>query len=242
MPDASAIQSEVKFSRPPARGLRRMIQVLMTMGIWIAAVFASAGRLDWNRGWICMTAWVVSMVAAGLLVRRANPSLIEARANWRRKDTKPFDKVFLSVYLPLTLVQPALAGLDVVRFRWSSMPFATVYAGLVLFAIAMALVTWAMMVNPFAEPTVRIQTDRNHKVVTSGPYRIVRHPMYTGIILLYLASALIFGSAWALAVSGLMAVLFVCRTALEDRTLRRELPGYQEFTTSTRYRLIPGLW
>jgi protein-S-isoprenylcysteine O-methyltransferase Ste14 len=212
------------------------------MGLWIAAVFASAGRFDWNRGWICMSAWIITTAAAGLIVRRANPSLIEARANWRRKDTKVFDKVFLSVYLPLTFVQPALAGLDVVRFRWSSMPFATVYAGLVLFAFAMSLVTWAMIVNPFAETTVRIQTDRGHKPVTSGPYRIIRHPMYAGAILLYPASALMFGSMWALALSGLMAVSFVCRTALEDRTLRRELPGYEDFTAITRYRLIPGLW
>jgi protein-S-isoprenylcysteine O-methyltransferase Ste14 len=108
--------------------------------------------------------------------------------------------------------------------------------------MAMALITWAMMANPHAETTVRIQTDRDHKAVTSGPYRIVRHPMYVGAILMYPAAALMFGSMWALAISGLIAILFVWRTALEDRTLRRELPGYEEFAALTRYRLIPGLW
>lgn len=242
MPDTPATQSEVNTPNPKGRSFRRTVQVLATMGLWTSAVFVSAGRLDWNRGWICMIAWVATTVAAGLIVRRANPSLMEARANWRRKDTKPFDKVFLSVYLPLTFVQPALAGLDVVRFHWSSMPLATLYVGLVLFVIAMTMVTWAMMVNPFAESTVRIQADRNHQVVSSGPYRVVRHPMYIGAILLYPASALIFGSMWALALSVLMAVMFVCRTALEDWTLRRELPGYEKFAAVTRYRLIPGLW
>ncbi len=218
------------------------MQVFLTMGVWLSAVFVSAGRLDWVRGWICVTVYIVTMVAAGLLVRRANPGLLEARAKWRRKDTKSFDKIFLCIYLPLTIVQPAIAGLDAVRFRWSSMPFATVYAGIVLFLMAMSLVTLAMMVNPHAETTVRIQSDRNHKVVASAPYRFVRHPMYVGAILMYPATALIFGSLWALAVSGFMAILFVGRTALEDRMLRQELPGYAEYARVTRYRLVPWLW
>jgi protein-S-isoprenylcysteine O-methyltransferase Ste14 len=212
------------------------------MLVWIVVIFTSAGRLDWLRGWICVFAYVGSMTVAGLLVSRANPALFEARAKWRRKDTKPFDRIFLSIFLPLTFIQPALAGLDAVRFQWSSLPFATVYPGLVIFFGAMALLTWAMMVNPHAETTVRIQTDRGHMVVNVGPYRFVRHPMYLGAIFLYPATALIFGSRWALALSGLMSALFVWRTALEDRTLRQELPGYREFAASTRYRLVPGLW
>ena len=242
MPDIPTTESEVKPLRPKSSGARRVIQNFVFMAFWIAVVFGSAGRLGWIRGWICVTAYVISMTIAGLLVRRRNPGLLEARAHWRRRDTKPFDKVFLAVYLPLTLIQPALAGLDAVRFGWSSMPFATVYAGLALFAMAMSLITWAMMVNPHAESTVRIQTDRDHKPVTSGPYRIVRHPMYVGAILMYPAAALMFGSVWALALSAGMAILFVWRTVLEDRTLRRELPGYEQFATLTRYRLIPGLW
>jgi protein-S-isoprenylcysteine O-methyltransferase Ste14 len=219
-----------------------MIQAFGTMGVWLAAVFVSAGRLDWIRGWICVILYIATMAAAGVLVRRRNPGLLEARAKWRRRDTKPFDKIFLSIYLPLTIIQPAVAGLDAVRFGWSSMPFATVYVGMVLFLMAMTLVTWAMMANPHAESTVRIQTDRDHKVVTSGPYRIVRHPMYVGAILMYPATALIFGSMWALALSGVIAILFVCRAALEDRTLRRELAGYPQYASVTRYRLIPWVW
>jgi protein-S-isoprenylcysteine O-methyltransferase Ste14 len=222
--------------------LKRIFQVLVTMGLWLLAVFVPAGRFDWKRGWICVILYVVSMFVAGLLVHRANPALFEARANWRRKDTKPFDKVFLSVFFPLTYIHPAVAGLDAVRFRWSSMPFTTVYVGIALFVSAMVLPTWAMMVNPHAESTVRLQTDRDHKPVTAGPYRFVRHPMYVGAILLYPAMSLVFGSAWALALSGVIALLFIWRTALEDRTLRRELPGYEEFANVTHYRLIPGLW
>ena len=99
-----------------------------------------------------------------------------------------------------------------------------------------------MVVNPYAESSVRIQTDRGQTVVTSGPYRFVRHPMYVGIILMSLANPLVWGSAWALAMSGVLILLFLWRTAKEDQTLRRELPGYDEYAAQTRYRLLPGVW
>lgn len=242
MQATSANESELKIPKPGGWTLGRMAKLFLTMPLWCAAVFASAGRIDWVRGWIWLSSFSVAMAVTALLVRRKNPALLEARSHIRQKDTKPFDKVILAVYLPLTFLQPVVAGLDAARFGWTSMPFVTVYVGLVLLAIAMTPVTWAMLANPFAESTVRIQTDRGQKVVTSGPYRIVRHPMYLGLILLYPAMALILGSMWALAVSGLMAILMVWRTVLEDRTLRRELPGYGEFTTLTRYCLIPGVW
>jgi protein-S-isoprenylcysteine O-methyltransferase Ste14 len=116
------------------------------------------------------------------------------------------------------------------------------YVGFILLATGVTRVIWAMMVNRHAETTVRIQTDRDHKVVSSGPYRIIRHPMYIGAILMFPGVALILGSILALAMAGVIAILLVGRTALEDHTLRQELLGYKEFTTLTRYRLIPGLW
>jgi protein-S-isoprenylcysteine O-methyltransferase Ste14 len=227
---------------PSSRSIKKVIQMIASPVTWIIALFGAAGRLDWTRGWICVALYVVGMAAIGLIVRRFNAPLMEARAKWRRKDTKSFDKVFLRILIPLVYVQAAVAGLDVVRFRWSSMPFDLVYGGAILFALAIALIAWTLAVNRYAETTVRIQTDRGHSVVESGPYRIVRHPMYVGAILMYLATSLILGSVWALALAGLLAALFIWRTALEDRTLRRELSGYEEYAARTRYRLVPGLW
>lgn len=208
----------------------------------MCALFAGAGRLDWTRGWICVVLYTGGMTAIALVVSRFNAPLMDARAKWRHGDTKRFDKIFLAAFLPLVMIQPAVAGLDAVRYRWSSMPFGLVYAGAILFAPASALIAWTLAVNRFAETTVRIQADRGHTVITSGPYRLVRHPMYAGAILMYLAMPLILGSAWALAVTGLIVVLLLWRTALEDRTLRNELPGYEEYAARTRYRLLPGLW
>lgn len=242
MPGASAIEPASNPPQSRVWSLSRILQLVVTLGFWVAAAFASAGRLNWVRGWICVIAILTMYTVAVVLVQLKNPALIDARANWRHLDTKPFDKAFLALCLPLYMAQPIVAGLDAVRFRWSSMPFVTVYAGLALLGLGMALVTWAMLVNPFAESTVRIQAERRHTTVTAGPYRIVRHPMYVGGILMFPGVGLIFGSQWASAVAILLAILFIWRTAMEDRTLRRELPGYEAFAATTRYRLIPGVW
>ncbi len=227
----SAISLAKVFVRLPA-----------VMGIVAAALFVSAGRLDWLRGWVCLLLYTTAGLVNGILVYKHNPALFEARARGRHADTKRFDKVLLAIFFPLTIIQPAVAGLDVVRFRWSALPPALIYPGVLLFVAAFALITWAMLVNPHAEATVRIQSDRGHTRVTSGPYRFVRHPMYLGMIFVYVATALILGSPWALAVSAVIAIVLICRTALEDRTLRAELAGYADYAAVTRYRLVPGLW
>ncbi len=239
---AATSAAEVPPHHPAVQKLKRYLQVVTMMGVWAAALLGSAGRIGWLRAWICLATYSVTMGSIGLLVRRANPGLLAARSKFNRRETKRFDKFFFAVYLPLLMIQPVVAGLDAVRFRWSAIPFSMVYLGLILFAAATFLVGWTLMVNPHAESTVRIQSDRDHKVVTSGPYRMVRHPMYVGSILIYPATALILGSMWALAIAGVIDVLFVFRTALEDRTLQRELRGYKEFTQTTRFRLVPGLW
>lgn len=220
----------------------RILQVALTYAWMIGTVFLGAGRVDWLRGWIGVALWTVSLTTVGLLTQRSNPQLMKERARWRRKDTKPFDKVFLAAYMPLVFTQPAIAGMDAVRFHWSALPFGYVYVGAVIFLLAIALIAWVLCTNPYAETSVRIQHDRGHTVITTGPYRFVRHPMYVGAILMYLSTPLVWGSFWALAVGGVVTVLFLVRTALEDKTLRRELPGYEEYAAHTRYRLLPGAW
>ena len=214
----------------------------MFLGVWLAGPFIAAGTVRWLRGWICIAATLVMYGVATLAVMLKNPALLAARANWRNWEIKPFDRIFVGLMFPLYLAQPIIAGLDAVRFRWSSMPLATLYVGLVLLATGMLLVSWAMAVNPFAEAIVRIQAERHHTTITAGPYRVVRHPMYSGAILMFPAAGLILGSRWAVVVGLALDALFVWRTAMEDRFLVRELPGYEEFAAVTRYRLFPGVW
>jgi protein-S-isoprenylcysteine O-methyltransferase Ste14 len=224
------------------RSARRIVQVAGYSALWLGGLFGAAGTIDWPRGWIYVASYLVAMASIGRMVKRRNPELLEARAKWRRPDTKPFDRIVLVLYLPLTYLQPAVAGLDTVRWARPAMPYWFVPLGIALLAMATALITWTMVVNRHAETTVRIQKDRGHTVVDTGPYRIVRHPMYVGAILMHVSAAWILGSYGALAIAGVIAILFVVRTSLEDRTLRRELPGYEQFAQKTRYRLLPHVW
>ena len=136
----------------------------------------------------------------------------------------------------------AVIGLDVGRYGWSDTGLITAVVGLVGFLAGSGLLTWSMLVNTHFEATVRIQTDRNHTVITAGPYRFVRHPGYVGAILWSITAPMITHSAVGLIPAVIAAAVLVVRTALEDRTLQKELEGYVEYTEKTRYRLIPGIW
>ncbi|MCU1261298.1 MAG: hypothetical protein JWO80_4183 [Bryobacterales bacterium] len=223
------------------RHIRKFFQGLTVFAWWFISLFGSSGQLTWNRGWICTVLYLGGLHTTRAVLKRLNPGLLEQRQAPMRKDTKPFDKIFMRVFLSLTIVQPVIAGLDV-RFNGAPMPFWTVYPGIGLFIVSATLITWVLVKNPHAESSVRIQEDRGHTVVASGPYRFVRHPMYVGLILLHASMALILGSMWTLALAALITIMFLWRTALEDQTLRQELPGYEEYTTVTRYRLMPGIW
>lgn len=222
--------------------LKTLYQGLILLAWWLVSLFGSAGQLTWVRGWICTALYIGGLFACRAFVARLNPGLLDERQAAIRKDTKPFDKIFLRFLLTFMIAEPVLAGLDAVRFHWAAMPFWTLYPGVVLLLISATWITWVLVRNPHAESSVRIQKERDHAVVSSGPYRFVRHPMYVGLILLHVSIALVLGSMWTLALAALITILFLWRTALEDRTLRRELSGYEEYTRITRYRLLPGIW
>jgi protein-S-isoprenylcysteine O-methyltransferase Ste14 len=223
------------------RRIRTCFQGFTIYAWWLLCLFGSAGQLTWIRGWICTVLYLGGLHTCRAVLKKLNPELLEQRDTAIRKDTKPFDKIFLRLFLSLTIIQPIIAGLDA-RFNSAPIPFWTVYPGIVQFIVSATLITWVLVENPHAESSVRIQKDRGHTVVASGPYRFVRHPMYVGLVQLHQAMALMLGSTWTMALAGLITILFLWRTALEDQTLRRELPGYEEYTTVTRYRLMPGIW
>ncbi|MFZ0633581.1 MAG: isoprenylcysteine carboxylmethyltransferase family protein [Acidobacteriaceae bacterium] len=242
MPPTPAAVPVPRQSKQGASVSPRLIQGLIYMGLWIVLLFASAGTIRWPRGWICCLTYCVTMLTLGGIVHRFNPGLIAARAKWRHRDTQRFDKFLLPVYLPLLIGQPVAGGLDVMRFRWSSMPLSTLYLGLGLFFLSVSVIGWTMAVNPWAESSVRIQSDRGQQVVRAGPYRYVRHPMYFGMILMTPGVACMLGSVWVLFLAAVIALITMIRTALEDSALQRELAGYREYTKLTRWRLVPGLW
>jgi protein-S-isoprenylcysteine O-methyltransferase Ste14 len=144
--------------------------------------------------------------------------------------------------LALYLVLPLVAGLDV-RFAWTGdLAVAWNIAGAVVLAAGLGLAAWSMLANAYFSTAVRIQSDREQTVCRSGPYRVVRHPGYVGFILQSFGTALVLGSLWALVPGLVAAALIIVRTALEDRFLQAELPGYQDYTRDVRHRLVPGIW
>lgn len=246
MPDAmNTVSPEGNANQPPSpQGIARRIIVrivLFTM-VMVAILFGSAGRLDWVMGWAFVALVVLSQVTGVVLLLAKNRELLEERSRLH-KDAKAWDKLLA----PLMAVGgPAVtwivAGLDI-RFGWSPPLSLTIH--IVAFGMAllgMALVLWAMLSNKFFSSVVRIQQDRGHGVTSAGPYRRVRHPGYVGASAYYLATPLMLGSLWALIPAALTVCVTVLRTALEDRTLRRELDGYEEYAARVQYRLVPGIW
>lgn len=219
-------------------------QITMAL-ITAALLFIGAGTLDWGWGWVFSFVYFVGWAGLSAAVARLNPELLNQRGKRTRQmtGTKPWDWILLSFYSVLIIAQPFIAGLDI-RYGWSAPVDAWVVniIGNVLTLIAFIFLAWAMVTNRFFEATVRIQEQRGHRVVTSGPYRYVRHPGYVGLIIQFVAMPLALGT-WAALVPGVIGVIiYVIRTALEDRTLRSELPGYAEYAQRTRYRLLPGVW
>ncbi len=173
-----------------------------------------------------------------------DPDLVNQRGLWKeKKDTKGWDKILVRIYVIFGFyVLPVIIGLDVGRFQWSNLGIPFGIVGGVLFILGSVFIHWAMLVNRHFEALVRIQNDRGHRVITTGPYRIVRHPGYVGAMLWGISTPLIIGSVYGLIPGGIAVIVLIIRTSLEDKLLRSELNGYVEYTKRVRYKLVPGLW
>jgi protein-S-isoprenylcysteine O-methyltransferase Ste14 len=222
---------------------RRLItSTISSLLILVLCLFLPAGTWAWVRGWLFLGVLLASSSLMTLYLRRVNPDVIAGRVN-RHERPRRWDLLLgLIGFLPTMLAIPIVAALDDGRYHWSYVPWWGCALGYALLLTGMAGLTSAQGVNKFFEPLVRIQTDRGHKVIDTGPYAIIRHPGYAFGFLLFLGMPLALGSLWALIPAILLCPLLVLRTIWEDRTLRDELAGYEEYTQRVRYRLIPGVW
>lgn len=221
-----------------------IVRMLILVLLLLAVLFISAGTVDWPMAWVYVAITVILTAGSRLLLARHSPDLVAERAaSVGKADAKPWDRLLMpivAIYGPLLIL--IVAGLDR-RFGWTSgWPLWAGVAGAILLILANLLGLWAMLANRFFSGIVRIQHDRGHVVVSSGPYRWLRHPGYAGGVIGNLAVPLLLGSLWAFIPAVLAAGIVVLRTALEDRTLQAELPGYRAYAQQTRYRLLPGVW
>lgn len=202
-----------------------------------------SGRWNWPEAWLYVVFSSLSFVISRILVARRHPDLIAERARFMEAgDTKPWDRILAPMLALGSILILVVAGLDEF-YGWSpAYSSGAKIAAFVGILLGYAFSSWALIENRFFAGTVRIQTERGHHVVSSGPYRFVRHPGYAGAALGYLLIPVLLDSTWAFIPSVLLLFVMILRTSLEDRTLQEELPGYEEFTQKTRYRLVPGIW
>lgn len=224
------------------QSVRRVVLLRIGVPLLFALfMFVPANNIRWGKGWLFLLAFVVLDALAAVYVWRTNPELLVARHR-RHQGTKPWDKVLLCLFFLSVMAIFSLAALDDGRLHWSRVPLFVCGLGYLLLVVGLILTTWAGSVNKFAERTVRIQTDRGHKVIDTGPYALVRHPGYLAAFFWFAGIALALGSFWALVPGAVASTILVVRTFLEDQTLQKELEGYREYVARVRYRLIPGIW
>lgn len=221
--------------------VKKIIKGTVIVLSFLALLFVPAGTLNWPEAWLFLFLYFSFIGGTIIWLKKNDPDLLKERMSIK-KDVKGWDKSIMRAYILLLMILLAVTSLDSVRFRWSQVPFALKAIGFFGFILSGGLIIWVMKENTYLSKMVRIQKDRGQKVCTTGPYKYVRHPMYVGVILFILCFPLSLGSLYALILSSLIAILFILRTSLEDKTLHKELPGYQEYAKKVRYKLIPGVW
>jgi protein-S-isoprenylcysteine O-methyltransferase Ste14 len=220
--------------------LRRSLVSLAVFLLVLGLTLFVPGGIGWWQGWLFFVVFFVQIALAALYLWHKNPEIFVARSRIH-EGTKSWDKVVVPLLISSLMAIFPVAGLDR-RFQWSSVPIWLILLGYGLTTLGMLGSVWVEAVNRFAEPSVRIQLERGHMVVDTGPYRLVRHPMYATAFFLFFGFALALGSLCALVPAAVASLLLIVRTAWEDRTLQNELPGYKEYSSRVRHRLVPGVW
>jgi len=235
-------ESDVAGNSGPVKSMSaKIVMGSVIVVLFVGLLFLIAGRFNWTRGWAYIGLLSCGQSVSCLYVRRKDAEVLRRRGRIGR-GTKTWDKFVLGLFATAYLAEIVVAAVDE-RYTWSTMSGWFWLLGTIMYIFYVFMLTWAMSVNTHFEKTVRIQHDREHRVIDSGPYRIIRHPGYLGTILGFvLATPLLLGSWWAFAPAVAAAAFMVVRTALEDRTLQRELEGYKAYTQNVRCRLLPGVW
>ena len=235
------VSSENKPKHEMKLLLRGVFGILLLLTFLGGILFLSAGTTYWRSAWVLIGLYGIFLFIFLFYTANRDPELLKERGK-KSANIKPWDKVIAGIYNFLLIAMLIICGLDVGRFLWSSVPFWLQLVGMALVILGGLIMGWVTMHNTFLSRYARIQDDRGHRVVTDGPYRTVRHPMYAVSLFWFPAIPLMLGSYTALLPGLAITVLYVVRTALEDRMLLDELPGYKEYAQQTRFRLIPGIW
>jgi len=230
---------KTKLTQTGIRAFLAPIRWIIVTGL---AFFLTAWEISILRAWIYIAVYATGGLTAGFVLLNKTPKLLNDRGKMQ-EGTKRLDKfLILTYFLFAILITPLVAGLD---YRFNIIPLLPLYwlwVSIALYIVSVLFSTWPMLHNPFFEGTVRIQTEKSHTVITTGPYKIVRHPGYLAMLLGSVSLPLALGSLLAFIPLLIMIALVFIRTYYEDSTLQKELPGYSNYCKQVKYRLIPFIW
>lgn len=224
-------------NKSPGLGRTVFLRAALALPIMAIIIIGPAGNWGYWQGWMYILTLIIPMFFMFAYLLRNDPALLERRMRMREKEAVQRRIISLSyIYFLVAFILP---GLDV-RFGWSHVPpFVSIITDILVFAGYM-IFFWVLVTNSFVSRVVEVES--NQRVISSGPYALVRHPMYSGVIIMYLASPVALGSYWALVPALLIVPLLIARIFNEEQVLLCDLPGYKEYTQSVVFRLIPGVW
>ncbi|MFH1533352.1 MAG: isoprenylcysteine carboxylmethyltransferase family protein [Nitrospirota bacterium] len=225
--------------KKPISKIWLVAQFIIAIPVMMLVLFWPAGTLNWVEGWIYLVLQLGYASIMALYFLKHNPELIRKRMEMKIPP-RLWDKIVMIPFIIGMIALIIVPGFDVVRYKWSSIPVYWEVIGFLGFIITSYLLFLVMKVNSYLLKTVEIQKD--HKVVSTGPYAYVRHPMYSVAIIMVFSIALALGSLYALIPAAASSFALIIRTQFEDKTLQKELEGYTEYTKKVTYKLIPGIW
>ena len=214
--------------------VKKYIAGVILIGVLL---FLPAGSISWRNGWILMTVLFVPMFFAGILMYRKAPDLLKSRL--KAKETQSEQKSVITYSGSMFLAAFVLAGLNH-RFGWTSLPAAVVWAAVIVFLLAYCLFGEVLRENRYLSRVIEVQEEQT--VVDTGLYGIVRHPMYSATVLLFLSMPLILDSLPSFLIMLLYIPIIVKRIRNEEQVLEKELKGYAEYKNKVKYRLLPLIW
>jgi protein-S-isoprenylcysteine O-methyltransferase Ste14 len=222
---------------------KMIAQNLVAFGIFGLLLFVPAGTLAWPQGWALLVIFDACTIVLGMWLRRVDPELVAERMKSPMgRNQKASDRAVMVAIMGAFAGWLVFMALDARRFGWSGTPYWAQALGAVL--IVAAFFCWAAVLraNRFAVTTIRLQPERGQQVIRSGPYAIVRHPMYAETLLLFIGAPLLLGSLWGLLGLAIFMPLLALRTLGEEALLMDGLPGYREYAAEVRFRILPGIW
>lgn len=222
-----------------ARIAARLIFLFLFSGILF---FSSAGTLKWLEAWLYLILTISSITFNVVWMKKKNPRLLRDRMCFDKKSPRGVDRIILLLYVIFIIILITLPGLDAVRMQLSALPLFIKVIGFLMNLLSGHIMFSVVRENPYLSSIVEVHQDREHKVITTRIYRYVRHPWYVGLILWFFSVPLALGSLYTLIPAEVLTILIVIRIFIEEKTLCKELPGYEAYCQTVKYRILPYIW